>query len=153
MSLASELGAALAEAYRLDTSGRSASSDTRAKWARLLEQAGQGKATPEGFAAGMAGSAAAAGRWDEWQLSAVDRAIIRAAASLGRFTADDVWAELPADFPVTKGLGARLVAAANRGVIVRTVDTVTSRRDGRHGHGQRLAVWQRVHAHAEAAQA
>ncbi len=152
MSLNRALAAALAEAYRLDTQGRSANADTRARWAKLLEQAGAGKATPEGFALGMAGSALAATRWTDEQVAAVDRAILRAAAGANRFTADDVWAELGDGIPVTKGLAGRLMAAAHRGAIVRTLDTVTSTREGVHGHGQRLAVWVGVRAE-DAAQA
>lgn len=151
MSLTGDLTHALEEALRLDTQGRTANAETRARWARLLEEAGAGTAVAGGFAAGMAGSAAAATRWTVDELAAVDRAILRAAAERGRFTADDVWAELPTDFPVTKGLGGRLVAAANRGAIVRTLETITSAREGAHGHGQRLAVWQRVAPHEAAA--
>lgn len=106
-------------------------------------------ATP--FAAGMAGSNAAGAKWSDDERDAVDRAIRRAAASCRTFTADDVWAELPRDFPVTKGLAGRLVAAANAGAIRRTGDTVVSERTGAHGHGQRLGVWRRVDPHLPAA--
>jgi hypothetical protein len=37
-----------------------------------------------------------------------------------RFTADEVWYELGASFPVTKGMTARLMVAERRGVIKNT---------------------------------
>lgn len=137
-----DLAAALAQAVRLDNVGACADTATRRRWALLLAEA---EVPVSGFAAGVAGSALAATKWDEDQAAAVDRAILRAALTYpAGFTADDVWAELPANFPVTKGLASRLMAQARRGAIVRTLRTVTSKREGTHGRGQRLAVWQRV---------
>ena len=98
-------------------------------------------APEESIAAGMAGSAAAAARWTAAQEATVDSAIRGAAERSPEITADHVWAVLPETFPVTKGLGSRLVAARRAGIIAPTDRVTTSQRKGVHGHGQRLAVW------------
>jgi len=92
------------------------------------------------FARGMAGSALAAGKWTPLQIAQVESAIRACAATGAPFTADDVWARVP-DVPVTKGLAARLSAAARRGIIRRTDELRISTRGGEHDHGQRLTVW------------
>lgn len=93
------------------------------------------------FDRGMAASAASARRWTDEQVLQVDAAIIACRKFQAEFTADDIWARLPKDFPVTKGLAARLNAAANRGLIVATDRTRKSTRTDTHGHGQRLTIW------------
>lgn len=97
------------------------------------------------FDAGMAGSALASDhRWTPLEAMAVDRAIERVADRQALFTADDVWKILGPDFPVTKGMGARLNAARRRGVIAPTGQVTHSQRTGDHGHAQRLAIWRPV---------
>ena len=93
------------------------------------------------FERGMEGSARAAQKWTPEQKAAVADAIRGCAKFLPTFTADDVWDRLPKDFPVTKGLGAALNAAARLGLIRATDTTRKSRRTDDHGHGQRLTVW------------
>lgn len=107
-----------------------------------------------GFDKGMAGSARAAAKWTDEEVTQVDDAIANVCNRLlaqgseweddevGAFTADDVWAELGPEFLVTKGLSGRLIAAANRGMIRSTGTTIISGRDGEHGHGQRLTLWE-----------
>lgn len=97
---------------------------------------------PVGFAAGLAGSAAASRAWTPEEVEAIDKAIRRAAFTAGAagFTADDVWKLCP-NVPVTKGLAARLNAAARAGWIRNTGETRTADRGGKHDHGQRLSVW------------
>jgi len=80
-------------------------------------------------------------KWSTAQAAAVDQAIRNAAAKKTFITADDVWAELPATFPVGKGLAARLLAACRAGVIENTGTTTTARRGGAHDHAQRLTIW------------
>jgi hypothetical protein len=95
-----------------------------------------------GFAKGMHESAKAAhAKWTPEQIAQVDRAIELCAKFCPEFTADNVWVRLPKDFPVTKGLAARLNAAANRGLIEATDRTRKSSRGGNHDHGQRLTIW------------
>lgn len=98
-------------------------------------------ATETPFDRGMEGSEQAALRWTLDQVLAVDKAIRVVAERKQSFTADDVWAELGDEFPVTKGLSGRLKAAKNRGVLASTGDTAIASRGGSHDHGQRLAVW------------
>lgn len=104
------------------------------------------------FARGMEGSARAAAKWTDEELTQVDDAIANVVNKLlaassewdeppGTFTADDIWRELGDGFLVTKGLAGRLNAARNRGMIVNTGRTIISGRDDEHGHGQRLTVW------------
>jgi hypothetical protein len=57
------------------------------------------------------------------------------------FTADDIWIRLGDDFPVTKGMAARLIAASRRGLIENTGETRFSTRGGAHCHNQRLTLW------------
>lgn len=116
------------------------------------------------------GTARAARRWTDEEVAAVDRAIRTVAAKcvakfreqrapahvddvllhVGRsdplleFTADNVWRELGPEFPVTKGLTGRLIAAKGDGVIRNTGTTRIADRGGDHDHGQRLTVWQAV---------
>lgn len=84
---------------------------------------------------------AASYRWTPLEQMQVDNAIETIAASTEYFTADAVWDELGPDFPVTKGLAGRLMAAVGRGTIVGSGKVTFSQRKGVHGHGQRLAVW------------
>jgi hypothetical protein len=99
-------------------------------------------AASETFAAGMAGSERSARRWTPEQVAAVDAAIGACAAFMPAFTADDVWKRLGLDFPVTKGMAARLIAAANRGMIRNTGTTTFSTKGGAHDHRQRLVIWE-----------
>ena len=82
-------------------------------------------------------------KWTGEQQRAVDDAIAIVALAKDRFTADDVWAQLGASFPVTKGLAARLNAAARRKVIYNTGTVAHAKRGGLHDHAQRLTVWAR----------
>lgn len=101
---------------------------------------------PTPFDRGMAGSKRAARRWTEDEARAVDVAIENVARRLETFTSDEVWTELGAGFPVTKGLASRLIAAKNRGVIASTGEVRTASRGGDHDHGQRLSIWRsRIH--------
>jgi len=93
---------------------------------------------------GLEGSDLAARRWTPLELVQVTFAIRRCVAELDEFTADDVWAALPAGFPVTKGLAGRLMAARYEGRIESTGRVAISQREGEHGHGQRLAVWRSI---------
>jgi hypothetical protein len=97
---------------------------------------------PAGFEAGMEASQRSAdARWTPAEQELVDRAIAECAYFLPEFTADDVWNRLPAGFPVTKGLAARLNVASRRGLIEATDRTRKSSRGGAHDHGQRLTIW------------
>jgi hypothetical protein len=101
------------------------------------------------FERGLEGSARAAAKWTADEVAQVDAAIEAVAdrcRNVRTFTADDVWVELGSGFLVTKGLAGRLIAAANRGVLVNMGRTVLSKREGEHGHGQRLTVWGAGHA-------
>jgi hypothetical protein len=80
-------------------------------------------------------------KWTTSQQTQVDQAIRKAATQHSTFTADQIWRLLPAGFPVTKGLAARLVAAARSGLIRNTGQTAIANRGGQHDHAQRLAVW------------
>ena len=71
----------------------------------------------------------------------VTKAIEKLAQRGEPFTADDVWAELPADFPVNKGIASVLNTRVRAGIIINTGRTVISQRTGEHGHAQRLTVW------------
>lgn len=97
---------------------------------------------PTGFEAGIQASQHAAdSKWTPEQIAQVDRAITLCAYFQPEFTSDDVWKRLPTDFPVTKGMAARLIAAQRRGVIYNTGRVTTANRGGQHDHGQRLTVW------------
>jgi len=87
------------------------------------------------------GSKAAGRKWSPDEVAAVDKAIRECRHFMPEFTADDIWKRLPKDFPVTKGLAARLAAAANDGLIQATDRTRKSTRGGDHDHGQRLLIW------------
>jgi hypothetical protein len=104
---------------------------------------------PTPFERGMAGSAKAARKWTDDQIAQVDRAIRRVAYFMPRWTVDDVWQQLPADFPVNKGIGARLNKAARAGMIRATDRTQISKRTNEHGHGQRLTVWETIERPAD----
>lgn len=80
-------------------------------------------------------------KWTRQEQAAVDQAIRNAAVKRTFITADDVWAELPTHFPITKGLAARLLAACRAGVIENTGTTTIARRGGAHDHAQRLTIW------------
>jgi hypothetical protein len=97
---------------------------------------------PQGFTEGMRASQASADtRWTPEQIQQVDAAILKCRHFAATFTADDVWRRLPSDFPVTKGMAARLNSAARRGLIENTGTTTIATRGGKHDHGQRLTVW------------
>lgn len=96
---------------------------------------------PTPFEKGMAMSALSARKWTDEQVKQVDQAILDCRKFLAEFTADDIWARLPKDFPVTKGLAARLNSASKRGLIMASDRTRKSTRTDEHGHGQRLTVW------------
>jgi hypothetical protein len=72
----------------------------------------------------------------------VDAAIVKMARMKPRFTADEIWYELGASFPVTKGMTARLMVAERRGVIKNTGEITYAKRGGQHDHAQRLTIWQ-----------
>lgn len=97
---------------------------------------------PTPFERGMIESAKAARRWTDQQVAEIDSAIAYLARTKSEFTADDIWTILPDNFPVTKGLAARLNKASNAGLILATDRTRKSTRTNQHGHGQRLTVWQ-----------
>jgi hypothetical protein len=100
---------------------------------------------PPPFEVGMAASEAAADhKWTPIEAHMVASVIALLAQGRRPFTADDIWAELPADFPVTKGLASALNAQVRAGIIVSTGRTITSKRKGEHGHAQRLTVWSGV---------
>ena len=95
-----------------------------------------------GFATGMSKSQAAAdAKWTPAQIAQVDAAIEHVARMHQAFTADQIWLRLGDDFPVNKGMAARLNAAARRGLIENTGTTSVSKRGGAHCHNQRLTVW------------
>lgn len=95
-----------------------------------------------GFDRGMTASQAAAdSKWSPVQIALVDKAIADTARMTPAFTADDVWIRLGDDFPVTKGMAARLTAAVRRGLIENTGETRFSNRGGAHCHNQRLTLW------------
>jgi hypothetical protein len=98
--------------------------------------------TPSGFQKGMTESARSAeAKWTPDQIAQVDRAIELCHHFQPEFTADDIWARLPKDFPVTKGLASRLNVAARKGLIQATDRTRKASRGGDHDHGQRLTIW------------
>jgi hypothetical protein len=84
------------------------------------------------------GTARAAARWTEEEVARVDAAIRTVARKVlerrpmcPEFTADNVWRELGVEFPVTKGLTGRLIAAVGKGVIYNTHRTTIADRGGR----------------------
>jgi hypothetical protein len=96
---------------------------------------------PPNFARGMAGSDAAASRWSEEEVAAVDDAIAELAERGDPFTTDDVWALIP-EVPITKGIAGRLNRARHKGLIVNTGRLAIARRPSKvHNHAQRLSVW------------
>lgn len=101
---------------------------------------------PSGFDYGIKRSADSAQKWTKEQTELVDYTIILVARREIEFTADDVWRQLPAGFPVTKGMASRLMSAARRGRIVNTGRIAYCERGGAHDHNQRLTVWKRVQA-------
>ena len=96
--------------------------------------------TPGSYEKGMEGSELASRKWTPLEVVMVDQAIERLAVTRQTFTSDDIWAALPAGFPITKGLAGRLNRARHRGLIEPTGETVRPQRT-RSNHGQRLAVW------------
>lgn len=98
-------------------------------------------APPGRFEAGMAASEASGRKWTVVEIGRIDAVIRRLAETRSSFTADDVWSALGPAFPVTKGLAARLNAAARAGLIESTGYVQSSQREGEHGHGQRLGIW------------
>jgi len=80
-------------------------------------------------------------KWTPEQQKQVDAAISRVAHRQQYFTADDIWADLGAGFPVTKGLAGRLNAAVRRKLIQNTGQISHANRGGAHDHAQRLTVW------------
>ena len=115
------------------------------------------------------GIARAAAKWTDEEVAAVDEAIRAVAATAlaeaaelevryargerlpasaklyGTLTTADVWQELGEDFPVTKGIAGRMLAAKGAGLIENTGRTVIAPRDATGpNHGQRLTVWRAV---------
>ena len=80
-------------------------------------------------------------KWTGEQQRQVDAAIMNVARTKGMFTADDIWQELGATFPVTKGLAGRLNAAVRQNIIRNTGTVSHAKRGGLHDHAQRLTVW------------
>ena len=105
---------------------------------------------PTPFERGMEASAKAARKWTDEQIALVDRAIKRVAYFRLYWTVDQVWEQLPDDFPVNKGIGARLNKATRAGMIRPTDRTQISKRTTEHGHGQRLTVWETIERPADA---
>ena len=90
----------------------------------------------------QASQASATAKWTLQQQDQVDTAIRKMARMMPEFTADQVWYELGATFPVTKGMTARLLVAERAGVIKNSGLTTFAERGGVHDHAQRLTVWQ-----------
>ena len=90
----------------------------------------------------QASQASATAKWTLQQQDQVDTAIRKMARMMPEFTADQVWYELGATFPVTKGMTARLLVAQRAGVIKNSGLTTFAERGGVHDHAQRLTVWQ-----------
>lgn len=95
---------------------------------------------PRPFDVGMAASAASGSRWSIEDFAVLDAAIRKLAASGERFTSDDVW-RLSPTVKFTKGIGAKLTAAARSGLIHNTGERRVSARGGDHDHAQSLSVW------------
>jgi len=91
-----------------------------------------------------ASQASANAKWTALQQNQVDVAIRKMARMMPEFTADQVWYELGATFPVTKGMTARLLVAQRQGVIKNSGTITYAERGGVHDHAQRLTVWQSV---------
>ena len=91
-----------------------------------------------------ASQASANAKWTALQQNQVDTAIRKMARMMPEFTADQVWYELGASFPVTKGMTARLLVAQRQGVIKNSGEIAFAERGGVHDHAQRLTVWQSV---------
>ena len=89
-----------------------------------------------------ASQASATAKWTPSQQNQVDVAIRKMARMMPEFTADQVWYELGATFPVTKGMTARLLVAQRAGVIKNSGQITYAERGGVHDHAQRLTVWQ-----------
>lgn len=102
------------------------------------------------------GIARAAAKWTEEEVAAVDAAILAVVEKRRAYyggpgtdglrpaelTTADVWHQLGEDFPVTKGIAGRMLAAKGAGLIVNTGRTVIAPRDATGpNHGQRLTVW------------
>lgn len=97
---------------------------------------------PTPFEVGIQKSQTAADhKWTPDEITKVDHAIRLCAHFQPEFTSDDVWRRLPKDFPVTKGMAARLIAAQRAGIIYNTGRVTIANRGGQHDHGQRLTVW------------
>ena len=96
--------------------------------------------TNDGFARALIGSQTSSNaKWSPLQQKAVDAAIERVAKKHPEFTADHIWLELGEGFPTSKGMAARLTAAANRKIIEQTGALGHSTRPG--NHNQRLSIW------------
>ena len=91
-----------------------------------------------------ASQASSNAKWTALQQNLVDQAIRKMARMMPEFTADQVWYELGASFPVTKGMTARLLVAQREGVIKNSGEITYAERGGVHDHAQRLTVWQSV---------
>jgi len=81
-------------------------------------------------------------KWTDDEIATVRKAIRTVAGRLHTFTTDAVWDELGADFPFSKGMASQLLAIVHEGIIINTGRVDVSRRGGKHGHAQRLSVWQ-----------
>ena len=90
----------------------------------------------------QASQASATAKWTLQQQDQVDTAIRKMARMMPEFTADQVWYELGALFPVTKGMTARLLVAQRQGIIKNSGTITYAERGGVHDHAQRLTVWQ-----------
>lgn len=138
------LRTALAEALAYVEACRPVPGNRVRAWRELVPAAIDRSVRP--FDRALEGTLRAAAKWTPDEVKKVDEAIRLVAdewrlATPPEFTADDVWDELGAGFPVTKGLTGRLIAARNAGLIASTGRTIISTRQGEHGHGQRLTVW------------
>jgi hypothetical protein len=83
-------------------------------------------------------------KWTTAQATEVYNAIVKTARMLPEFTADDIWARLPATFPKTKGLAAILKSATTNGICEPTDRVRKTSRGGDSDHGQRLTVWRSI---------
>ena len=100
------------------------------------------------------GIARAGAKWADEEVAHIDTAIRTVAARAKAkaleapgyahdlITTADVWQELGPDFPVTKGMAGRMLAAKGAGLIANTGDTIIAPRESTGpNHGQRLTVW------------
>lgn len=96
---------------------------------------------PNRYGVALEESGWASNKWTALEKEMVREAIRRCAWEYIRFTTDQVWAELPKDFLVTKGMTAMLNALARLEVIENTGIKTFARRGGIHDHAQTLNIW------------